>query len=271
MKLFTRRPTGSLIAKVILSITVGLLFLVWLLYTPPGLLGKADAIGYAVCHRIESRSFYIGGQPMPLCIRCSGMYLGALLGLGYLAVVNPRRGGIPSPGNLVVLGILFLAFAVDGANSLMHLIPGLPSLYEPQHSIRLLTGIGMGLVMAVMLFLSVNQTVWQGWDRRPILGTWRTISGWAFLALLLAGLVWSQNPLILYPAALISAATVWFVLGLVYMVFWLILTRKENRYTSARQLFFPLLIGLGVALAQIFVLDLVRYTLTGTWGGFIFG
>jgi hypothetical protein len=87
----------------------------------------------------------------------------------------------------------------------------------------------------------------------------------------LALLVWTQSPIILYPAALISAAGVWFLLGLVYMVFWLILTRQDNSFTSPRQMAFPLLIGLTVGLLQILVLDWIRFTLTGTWGGFIFG
>jgi hypothetical protein len=39
--------------------------------TPPGLLGKADAIGYAVCHRIDLRSFHLGDRQLPLCARCT--------------------------------------------------------------------------------------------------------------------------------------------------------------------------------------------------------
>lgn len=258
-------------SKGVIFLLFGALLVVWLLNTPPGLLGKADSIGYAVCHRIEARSFSLGDRQMPLCIRCSGMYLGALLGLGYLMVVNPRRGGLPSVGNLILLGALFLAFAVDGLNSLLHLVPGLPSLYEPSHALRLLTGTGMGLVLAVMVFLAVNQTVWQEWNQLPVLGGRWTTLGWIPLALGLAGLVWTQSPVILYPAALISAAGVWFLLGLVYMVFWLILTRQDNRFTSFRQMVFPFLIGLTVALLQILVFDWLRFTLTGTWGGFVFG
>ena len=60
---------------------VFLLTLGWLLNTPAGLLGKADAVGYAVCHRIDLRSFNLGERQMPLCARCTGMYLGAVLGL----------------------------------------------------------------------------------------------------------------------------------------------------------------------------------------------
>jgi len=56
----------SLPKKGIVVLAVGLLLLGWLLNTPEGLLGKADAVGYAVCHRIEARSFHLGERPIPL-------------------------------------------------------------------------------------------------------------------------------------------------------------------------------------------------------------
>ena len=43
----------TLSIKGLVLLAVGLLFVGWLLNTPGGLLGKADAIGYAVCHRID--------------------------------------------------------------------------------------------------------------------------------------------------------------------------------------------------------------------------
>ena len=49
-------------------------FAVWLYITPPGLLGKADAVGYAICHRIDERSFHIDDRQLPLCARCTGEF-----------------------------------------------------------------------------------------------------------------------------------------------------------------------------------------------------
>ncbi len=66
----------------VILITLGIVLLFgWLLNTPSGLFGKAGAIGYSFCHRIDARSFHIGDIQFPLCARCSGMYLGALLAL----------------------------------------------------------------------------------------------------------------------------------------------------------------------------------------------
>ncbi|KAB2863423.1 MAG: DUF2085 domain-containing protein, partial [Anaerolineae bacterium] len=52
----------------------------WLLATPAGVLGKADAVGYAICHRITVRSFEAFDRQLPLCARCTGIYLGVASG-----------------------------------------------------------------------------------------------------------------------------------------------------------------------------------------------
>jgi uncharacterized membrane protein len=258
-------------ARGLLFLAVGILLLGWLFNTPAGLLGKADALGYAVCHRIDVRSFHLGQRQLPLCARCSGMYLGALVGLGYQAVVSHRRGGMPKWRIGIVLGLFVAAFGIDGVNSYLHLFPGISGIYEPQNWLRLVTGTGMGLVVAALIYPAFNQTVWQDWENSP------PLSGLvAFLALLpLAAVVdllviW-ENPLILYPLALISAAGVLVILTMVYTMVWLIVMRRENRFQKLAQLALPLTAGFGTALLQIAFLDVLRFAITGTWGGFPLG
>lgn len=33
-----------------------------------------------ICHQLETRSFFIGGHPLPVCARCTGIYAGFLSG-----------------------------------------------------------------------------------------------------------------------------------------------------------------------------------------------
>lgn len=257
--------------KWIVFLAVGLLLVGWLLNTPEGLLGKADAVGYAVCHRIDARSFHLGDRQFPLCARCSGMYLGAVLGLGFLALTAPRRGGMPARRLWPILALLLLAFGGDGLNSYLHLFPGAPALYEPNNTLRLVTGTGMGLLMAIVLYPAFAQTVWQTWDARPVLGGFRSL---LVLFLLAAGLdvvVLTENPLVLYPLALVSAGGVLVLLTMVYTMVVLMVTKAENRFNRLGQLVTPLIAGFGVGLLQIAVLDFVRFLFTGTWEGFHFG
>jgi uncharacterized membrane protein len=257
--------------KAALALAVGLVLLGWLLNTPPGLLGKADAVGYAVCHRIDLRSFHLGERALPLCARCSGMYLGAMLALAYQAIRRPRRSGMPPRPVQAVLVVFVLAFALDGINSFLSLFSSSIPAYEPQNWLRLVTGSGMGLAIALVLYPAFNQTIWKVQDRRPAidsLGSFAlllALTGVIILALL------SGYPVLLYPLALISAAGVLVLLTLVYTMIWLMVLRRDNTIRQVRQLLWPLVAGFGVALLQVVLLDLARYALTGTWDGFHFG
>ena len=256
--------------KPLLVGVVLILVLAWMYFAPAGLLGKADAVGYAVCHRIDSRSFHIGNIQFSVCARCTGQYLGAVLGLAYLMILRPRRVQRPP---WWIIGVLLLgaaAYALDGVNSFLHLLPFTEHLwlYEPNNTLRLFTGTMVGLGIAVMLYPAFNQSVWNRYRRGAVLTGWRDFGGLLLLAAILDALVLTENPVILYPLSLISAAGILLILTIVYAMVWIMLFRRENRYGHARQLIFPFLAGFATALAQILVMDAFRYALTGTWGGF---
>lgn len=266
-----RTVNNRLFLKGAILSAFGFVFLAWLLNTPAGLLGKADAIGYAVCHRIDLRSFFLGERQLPLCARCSGMYLGALLGLLYQKMSGGRRRGSPPLFVILMAAILVFAFSLDGINSLFSLIPVALHLYEPENTLRLITGTGMGLAIAIALFPAFNASVWRTADSRAALDTWQKLAGLLLLAVVLDVLVLWDNPLILYPLALISAAGVIILLTLIYTLMCLFIFKAENRYNRRIELLFPMLAGLTVALVQIGLLDLIRYVFTGTWEGFHLG
>ena len=253
--------------KLLLVFAAGLLFIGWLIETPPGVLGKADAIGYSVCHRIEVRSFLLGERQLPLCARCTGMYLGALLGMVYLLPFG-RRAGMPALKVSIVLGGFVLLFAFDGGNSYLHLFPGAPGLYAPQNWLRLLTGTGMGLGLAAVLVPVIHQTLWQQYDARRALQGWRQFLPLMGLAGLVDLMVLSGNPLLLFPLGLFSAAEVVVILTLVYALVWVLITKKDNCFHHYRQLWVLLVAGFMTAMIQIAMIDAGRFWLTRTWGGF---
>ncbi|GAB4476001.1 MAG: hypothetical protein Kow0088_13470 [Anaerolineales bacterium] len=257
--------------KIPLVIIVTLLTVAFLAFAPEGLLGKADAVGYAVCHRIDLRSYHIGDRPLPLCARCTGMYLGAIVGLLYQSLIGKRCSGTPPWRVIIVFAILALAFVVDGVNSYLTLFPRFPHLYNPHNTLRLITGTGMGLVISALLYPSFQQTIWQNYKEEAALRDLRRLAILLLLAALVIGLVLTQNPLILYPLALISAGGVLILLTMIYTMLWIIVLRRENRYLHWQELSTFLILGFGFAVLQIFLIDIGRYILTGTWDGFHIG
>jgi uncharacterized membrane protein len=266
-------------SKYLVVLAALLVFIGWILNTPPGLLGRADAIGYAVCHRIDARSFHIGSRQLPLCARCSGMYLGAVIGLAYQMVFARKRSGTPHWSVIIPLVLFVLAFGIDGSNSYLYLIKEtypdalarLPNLYVPNNTLRLLTGSGMGLGIAAMLFPAFNQTMWKDADDRRVFPDLKSFAPLFGLTLLLDLLVLTENPVVLYPVAFISVGGVLILLMMVYSMIWVMLMRQENEFTRFSQLWLALAAGFTIAMLQIAAIDLLRFWLTGTWGGFSLG
>jgi uncharacterized membrane protein len=267
-------------SKYLVVVAAILVFTSWLLYTPPGFLGKLDAIAYAVCHRIAERSFHIGSIQLPLCARCTGMYLGAVTGLVFQSILGGKRSKAPRWGIIAVLVVFLIAFGIDGANSYLYLLkqvrpgilPQIPNIYIPNNTLRLLTGSGMGLGIAAMLFPAFNQSIWADCDDANA-----GLAGWKSFGLLLGIqivfdlLVLTQSPIVLYPVALISVLGVVLLLTMVYTIVWVMITGQENKYTKLRQLWLPILAGFTITMIQTFGIDMLRFWLTGTWGGFPLG
>src|SRR5512140_634800 len=148
-----QKPSALLhtVSKWIVPIAALFALSVWIFIAPPGLMGKLDGIGYAVCHRLGSHSLHIGSIQMPLCARCSGEFNAAAIALIFQGVVGARKSRLPRRSILAVV-LLFLAFAIDGSNSYLALLKttyagafsNIPNLYVTNNTTRVFTGSGMG-------------------------------------------------------------------------------------------------------------------------------
>ena len=255
-----------------------LAFSAWFYIAPPGLLGKADAIGYAICHRIDERSFQIGDRQLPLCARCTGEFYAAGISLIFFALVSKKQSGMPGWKLGVPLIIFFLAFGIDGSNSYLYLIKqtshgaleNIPNLYIPNNTLRLFTGSGMGIALASILFPAFNQSTWLVNDPRPAL-SWKRLGILISIIIIVNLLILTDSEFVLYPIAILSVLGVLVLLILVFSMAWLLIMRQENMFDSLTQMWLPFLAGTTLALLMITVIDLLRFKLTGTWGGFPLG
>lgn len=253
-------------------------FGVWFTIAPPGLLGKADSIGYAICHRIGERSFHIFGRQLPLCARCTGEFYAAGISLLFFAFVSPKKSGMPGWKLGTPLILFLLAFGIDGSNSYLYLLKQtsqgaldhIPNLYVPNNTLRLFTGSGMGIALASILFPAFNNSAWKTPDPAPALD-WKKLGTIIGIILALDLLILTEHPAILYPAAFISVLGVLSLLVIAFSMTWVLAMRLENVFDSLTQMWMPFLAGLTLALLMVTVIDLLRFRLTGTWGGFPLG
>jgi uncharacterized membrane protein len=233
------------------------------------LIAKLQAVAYSVCHENPDHTLTIGDRLLPLCARCTGMFLGGLL--GFFALRSLTSGeAYPAPKIRWVLGLLVLFFSVDGLNSAVSSFLDRNVLYAPSNSLRLFSGLGMGLVLAAVLLSLWRQTVNTVTDPGSGFSSWRQFAV-VLLAEVLLGLVIFFAPgWLFYPIAFLSVLAVPILLAMVYTLLWTMMREKEISPRNLQVRITYILLGCLTAFVQIGAFDLLRFTLTGTWAGIRF-
>lgn len=240
-----------------------LLILLFFVVPSWSLLGKANLFGYAICHQLPERSFHLGGAQLPLCARCSGTFLAALLGLGALGLAGRSRfAGMPPARVLAAIPLFLLVWGVDGLNSFASFFPHAPQLYAPSNLLRLITGALAGVAVSLLLHLVLSMLLWRQPDRRPFISGLKEL---ALLLLLTAGMiviVYAEWPFMLYPLALLEALGVWVMLTGINVALFVLILQRENTLERASEALPYLLWGAACALMEVGVIALARAWLT---------
>jgi uncharacterized membrane protein len=234
-----------------------------LVLQPTGLLAVFDQAAYAVCHRIPERSYAPGARQLPLCARCSGLYLGALAGILTLMLCGRSQAAqFPPRKTAVFLALFMLAWLVDGSNSYATLFPSLPHLYEPSNILRLATGTLAGLALSAYLIPLLNMITWVSPSKASSVDSWRDLSLLTLSGLAVVLLVSSGLPILLFPLAALSGFSILLLLGSLNFVLALSLLRRAGRVLSWRELLLPTAIGLILGLLELTTISLFRSWLT---------
>lgn len=262
--LFGRRTVA------LLALAAAAIAAIWLWLTPPGVLGKADALGYAVCHRIVERSFHVHERPLPLCARCTGIYLGVWAGLGVFAARRRLRAArLPRVRLLTVMLLGVGLYGLDGLNSFLSAFEGYSPLYAPHNTLRLLTGTTFGLALITIVWPVFSSLLWRASQDTPPVRSWGELAALYALAAGSGALVLIDWPPLRAVLGAISAAGVLLMFGIVGCTLILGITRRENCCARWRDLAAPALAGLAFALLVTGAIDALRYALTGTWSSFV--
>lgn len=265
-----RRRRGRLIAVALGLLAVLLLWGIGSLVQAESqlLLGGLDYLGAAVCHRITERSFTIAGRQMPLCVRCSGMYLGALLALAVPALAGRSRWVAFPRGNVLFALLALLGLmALDGINSYAHFFPAAPHLYEPRNWLRLVTGMGAGLTLGTASGAALGQTLWRGAHWRPAIQSLGELAGLLLLAAVVVLLTLSNDPGLRYVLSVASGAGLLLTLGAINTILVVIALRREGRADTWRAFLLPLSLGVALAIVELSAGAALRLALFGTLTG----
>jgi uncharacterized membrane protein len=252
----------------IVALALAMLVILFFIQVPPhSLLGKADVVGYGICHRIAQRSFFFAGRQLPLCARCTGTFLGTILGLmAMLLLRRHKAAGLP-PVLVLVMLVLFTGFwAFDGLNSYLTFFPDAPNLYQPQNWLRLTSGMLNGLTLIIFVFPVFNFTLWGNpLRKRAIKSIWELLALLPVVALLVLA-VQAEIDVLLYPVAILSTLGVMMMLTIINTMIATVALGREGYARTWLEALVPLIVGLAMAILQLTAMVLLRIYLTTKLG-----
>ena len=212
-----------------------------------------------VCHQIAAHSFVAHGEALPLCARCLGTYLGALIGLlTWRLGRRSKATALPPMRVVVVLAAFMASWALDGFNSFLTLIPGAPYLYTPHNMLRLVTGMLNGLALATLIHPLFNFVAWREPDPRPATPSLRSLVAPLAVVALITVIAYAETSAALQSLALFGVAGLLITMTLVNTTGVLVLLRREEQADTWNDLWLPLILGFTFTLTEISALALFR-------------
>jgi uncharacterized membrane protein len=259
-------PSGRLLR---LGIVLPLVLIVVALLLPPrSLTAKASLVGYGICHQMPDHAYQPGGTPLPLCARCSGTFLGAILAMGFIVLSGRgRASGLAPVPVLVALVLFFLIWAADGLNSFAGDLPWLPQIYQPSNLLRLITGTLNGLTLGVLLHTLTAFTLWSELDGRLQIASLGSFGLLSFLSAGLVALIASEAAGLFFPLAVASGLAVLFVLAVLDGLILMLVLGRANTLAAFYPGALPYLLWGGVmAISQLAIIGFARAWLSATMG-----
>ncbi|MCK5259416.1 MAG: DUF2085 domain-containing protein [Thermoplasmatales archaeon] len=104
------------------------------------------SIGDRLCHQKAERSFFINDNQMPFCSRCTAIWLGLAIGLGFMVFYRIQ---LNEKFLFVVIGGL-IPIGIDGVGQLF-------GLWESTNIVRFITGLLVGIVCGISIVLIIDE------------------------------------------------------------------------------------------------------------------
>jgi len=102
--------------------------------------------GDRTCHQKADRSLFINGNQMPFCSRCTAIWLGLAIGLGFMIFYKIEL----DEKFVFVLIIGIVPIGIDGVGQLF-------GLWESTNIARVITGLAVGIVCGIAIGVIIDE------------------------------------------------------------------------------------------------------------------
>ncbi|HEY5468807.1 MAG TPA: DUF2085 domain-containing protein [Coriobacteriia bacterium] len=214
-------------------------------------------LGFGLCHQLADRSFTAGGVQLPVCARDTGIYIGFVVSLAVIALVDRgRRHQDMPPAWILGIGVAALAFmAWDGLTSYM-------GLRETTNLLRLASGLGAGFALPLVMVPTVNSGLWVRPGTGRVLGEpWKGLVWFAAAPATLGVLVWGA-PLLGAGYAVVTAICILVTFSAVNLIVIASVPRFERSAARLRDAWPAILLALTVTVIEFALADWLRLALS---------
>ena len=102
--------------------------------------------GDALCHQKSERSFFINENQMPYCARCTAIWLGITIGIGFMIFFKMEI----NEKFLISILIGLIPIGIDGIGQLF-------GLWESNNLVRLITGLLAGIITGIAIGTIIDE------------------------------------------------------------------------------------------------------------------
>ena len=209
--------------------------------------------GGGLCHQRIDRSFNSGIFNMPVCSRCTGIYLGIFLSLLALIFIERRiKGEFPSLKIVLVSIGVFLLMGLEVAIST-------PGFIQSNNIIRMITGFLTGWFMVLLLLPLANNSMFKKYIRKNYLDSPKRFWTWILAGLILCTIFIFTYSYVLILWSIISVfGMVSFTTLILFILFFSLTRRLTGSIDSSKKFTISIIAGIAASLALLSLFSYLR-------------
>lgn len=228
--------------------------------------GTSYALLHGLCAQTPSHTITFGDRMLPFDSRMTGIYGGFLVSIAVLA----WRGRVFHYGNpsrivIAVMGLLVGAMAIDGFNSLLTDL-GVWHPYVSTNAMRVTTGYGVGVVLAISLCWLLASSVWNMSSPDPSIRGVRDLAVPAIGLVAFGALLWISPAVLHLPVSILMVISAWLTVSLLMLVIVLLTLKLDANVRNLRSLHVPGAISALLAVSVMIGLAAARYWVEHRFG-----
>jgi uncharacterized membrane protein len=118
-------------------------------------------LGSRICHQIAERSFHVDGAQLPVCARCTGIYVGLAIAALCATVAVPgcdaAASGRPRQGLVHVHSRLRWVLVFGALPTLLTVFAEWAGIWQPSNVVRAIAGAPLGSAVALALIAAIRE------------------------------------------------------------------------------------------------------------------